>query len=46
MDTYINAEPVGIDPLTNQPIYWGDGHEIACLLEDYPYWTEKDDIPF
>ncbi len=35
------AEPVGYDPLTNTPIYWGDGHEIACLLiEDDP------DIPF
>lgn len=43
MDMYIDAEPIGIDPLTNQSIYWGDGYEIACLLEDKP---NEDDIPF
>lgn len=43
MDMWIDAEPVGIDPLTGHSIYWGDKHEIACLLKDKP---NDDDIPF
>lgn len=34
MDMEIEPKPVGIDPLTGDRIYFGDGHNIACLLED------------
>lgn len=32
MDMWIDAEPVGTDPLTGHRIYWGDRHEIAEKL--------------
>lgn len=44
MDMPIDALPVGLDPLTQQKIYWGDGHEIACVItEDHP---SNQEIPF
>lgn len=45
MDMWIDSEPVGYDPLTGHAVYWGDGHEIACLLEENPALVEFE-IPF
>jgi hypothetical protein len=42
MDMDIDAFPVGQDSVTGWNVYWGEGHEIACLLSDRP----KLDIPF
>jgi hypothetical protein len=41
MDMDIDADPVGIDPLTGNKIYWGEGHEVSCDLV-----KEEEDIPF
>ncbi len=34
---------VGIDPETNEPIFWGDGHRLTSDINDRP---AEDDIPF
>lgn len=44
MDMLIYAEPVGVDPFTENKVYWGEGSEIACLLCDNPSLPEN--IPF
>lgn len=43
MDMSIDAEPVGIDSQTGDVIWFGDGHHVACLLEDKPNFEE---VPF
>jgi hypothetical protein len=42
MREWFDAEHIGIDPLTQGKIYFGDGCELACALEDKP----ELDIPF
>lgn len=49
MDMWCDSPSIGKDPKTMKNIYYGDGIFIACLLEDKPQETEKDDehdIPF
>lgn len=36
MREWFDAEPIGVDPLTLKKVYFGDGCELACLLEDDP----------
>lgn len=36
-------KPVGIDPETGEPIFWGDGHRLTSDINDTP---TPDDIPF
>ncbi|MBR8839515.1 MAG: hypothetical protein DSM106950_37315 [Stigonema ocellatum SAG 48.90 = DSM 106950] len=42
MDMEIEAEPIGFEPLTNQAIFWGEGCQIACQIDD----RFNEDIPF
>ncbi|MEA5595667.1 hypothetical protein [Rivularia sp. UHCC 0363] len=44
MGEWFDAEPIGIDPLTLEKIYFGDGFELACTLKDKP--DLEFDIPF
>lgn len=44
LDMLIYAEPVGVDPLTKNKVYWGEGSELACLLCDNPQLPEN--MPF
>ncbi len=30
------AKPVGVDPVTGNSIYWGQGHEVACNVNEKP----------
>lgn len=43
---------LGYCPVTQCPVYWGDGIEIACLIEDRDIILaaqkrlEEEDLPF
>lgn len=45
-DELVTPDPIGKDPLTDEPIWEGDFSLRYCDLSEKPRWSNNEGIPF